>query len=145
MLFIYKLSRHMHRLPPDKYIVSKWHKYKHKSSFSSFIRWTVYKLNFGMMNSNTGFVQGGVHICVKFWKTYSCNINACEIAYYSDVTMSAMVTTGVAVVCSTVCSGADQRKHQSSAPIAFVKGTQRWPMDSLYKEPVTRNNFHLMT
>ena len=35
--------------------------------------------------------------------------------YYSDVIMSAMTSqiTGVWIVCSTVCSGADQRKHQS--------------------------------
>ena len=31
--------------------------------------------------------------------------------------------TGVSSVCSTVCSSADQRKHQSSASLAFVRGT----------------------
>ena len=38
--------------------------------------------------------------------------------------MSAMVSqiTGVSIVCSTVYSGADQRKHQSSASLAFVTG-----------------------
>ena len=44
--------------------------------------------------------------------------------------MSAMVSqiTDVAIVWSTVCSGADQRKHQSSASLAFVRGTtgDRW-------------------
>ena len=36
--------------------------------------------------------------------------------------------TGVSIVCSTVCSGADQRKHQSSVSLAFVRGTtsDRW-------------------
>ena len=28
--------------------------------------------------------------------------------------------TGVSIVCSTVCSGADQRKHQSSTSLAFA-------------------------
>ena len=30
--------------------------------------------------------------------------------------------TGVSIVCSTVGSGADQRKHQSSASLPFVQG-----------------------
>ena len=34
--------------------------------------------------------------------------------------------TGVSIVCSTVCSGADQRKYQSSASLAFVGGIHRW-------------------
>ena len=44
--------------------------------------------------------------------------------YYSDVIMSAMAsqTTGVSMVYSTLCSGADQRKHQSSSSLAFVMG-----------------------
>ena len=56
--------------------------------------------------------------------------------------MSAMASqiTGVSIVCSTVCSGAGQRKHQSSASMAFVKGIHRcrWPMDSPHKGPVTQ-------
>ena len=41
--------------------------------------------------------------------------------------MGAMMSqiTGVLIVFSTVCSGADQRKHQSSAPLAFVRGIHR--------------------
>ena len=45
----------------------------------------------------------------------------------------------------TVCSDADQRKHQSSASLAFVRGIHRLPVDSLHKGPVTRKCFHLMT
>ena len=33
----------------------------------------------------------------------------------------------------TVCSGTYQRKHQSSASLAFVMGIHRWPVDSLTK------------
>ena len=42
--------------------------------------------------------------------------------------MSAMVSqiTGVSIVYSTVCSGADQGKNQCSASLAFVKGIHRW-------------------
>ena len=47
--------------------------------------------------------------------------------YYSDVIMSAMATQKpcVSIVCSTVCSGANQRKHQNSASPAFVRGIHR--------------------
>ena len=57
--------------------------------------------------------------------------------------MSAMasIITGVSIVYSTVCSGADQRKHQKLRVTAFVKGIHRWPVNSPHKGPVTRNMF----
>ena len=45
-------------------------------------------------------------------------------------------TTNVSIVYSTVCSGADQTKHQSSASLAFVRGIHRWPMNSTHKGPI---------
>ena len=47
--------------------------------------------------------------------------------------------TGVSIVCFNVCSGVDQRKHQSAASLAFVRGIHRWPVDSPHKGLVTRN------
>ena len=44
-------------------------------------------------------------------------------------------------VYSTVYSGADQRKYQSSASLAFVRDNHRWPMNSPHKGPVTREMF----
>ena len=63
--------------------------------------------------------------------------------HYSDVIMSTMASqiTGVSIVSSTVVSGADQRKHQSSASLAFVWGIHRWPVNSPHKGPVTRKMF----
>ena len=63
--------------------------------------------------------------------------------HYSDVMMSPMASqiTGVSIVYSNVCLGSDQRKHQSSASLAFVKGSHRWPVNSPYKGQVTRNFF----
>ena len=46
---------------------------------------------------------------------------------------------------SSVYSVADQRKHQSSASLAFVRGIHRWPVNSPHKGPVKRKCFHLMT
>ena len=45
------------------------------------------------------------------------------------------------IVYSTVYSGADQRKHQSFASLAFVSGIHRWPVNSTHKWPVTRKTF----
>ena len=49
----------------------------------------------------------------------------------------------VSIVCSNVHSGADKRKHQSSASLAFVRGIHRWLVDSLHKGFVTLIFFHL--
>ena len=49
------------------------------------------------------------------------------------------------IVYSIVYSGADHRKHQSSALLAFVGGIHWWQVDSPHKGPVTRKMFHLMT
>ena len=40
--------------------------------------------------------------------------------HYNDVIISAMASQITTRVCSTVCSGTDQRKRQSSASLAFV-------------------------
>ena len=64
-------------------------------------------------------------------------------SHYNDVIMDAMASqiTSLAVVYATVYSGADQRKHQSSASLAFVRGIHRRPLNSPHKGPVTRKMF----
>ena len=59
---------------------------------------------------------------------------------YNDVIMSVMASqfTGVLMVYSTVCSGADKRKHQSPVSLAFVRGIHWSPVNSPLKGPVTR-------
>ena len=49
------------------------------------------------------------------------------ILQYDDVIMGAIVSqiTSLTIVYSTVYLGADQRKHQSSASLAFVRGIHR--------------------
>ena len=49
--------------------------------------------------------------------------------------------TSLAIVYSAFYSGADQRKHQSSASLAFVRGIHRGPVNSPHKWPVTRKMF----
>ena len=66
-----------------------------------------------------------------------------KLLRYNDVIMRAMASqiTSLTIVYSTVYSGADQRKHQSSASLAFVRGIHRWPVNSPHKGPVTRKTF----
>ena len=63
--------------------------------------------------------------------------------HYSDVIMTAMASqiTNLTIDYSSVYSSADQRKYQSSASLAFVRGIHRWPVNSPHKGPVTREMF----
>ena len=54
--------------------------------------------------------------------------------------MSSQITS-LTIVYSTVYSGVDQSKHQSSASLAFVWGIHRGPVNSPHKWPVTRKMF----
>ena len=67
--------------------------------------------------------------------------------HYSDAIINTATsqTTGVSIVCTIVCSGADQRKHQSYGSLRFVRGIHRWPVNSPHKGPVPRKMFYLMT
>ena len=69
-------------------------------------------------------------------------------SHYSDVIMGSMTSqmTSFNIVYSAVYSGADQRKHQSSASLASERGTHRWPVNSPHKLPQQRGKcLHLMT
>ena len=68
------------------------------------------------------------------------NILHFGLTLYSDAIMSAMASqiTGVSIVYSTICSSAYQRKHQSSASLAFVREIHGWSVNSPHKGPVTR-------
>ena len=102
-----------------------------------------------------------MHVLGTWWKLYmdiqcgytatalfSVSLTCARITHYNDIMMSAMVCqiASLTIVYPTVYSGADQRKHQSSASLAFVCGEftgDRW---------IPRTNgqwrgkcFHLMT
>ena len=79
---------------------------------------------------------------LSHWLWRYCNAN--EVTgkwrkHYSDVIKGAMASqiTEVSIIYSTVCSGAGQRKHQSSASFAFLRGIHRWSVNSPHKGPVT--------
>ena len=77
----------------------------------------------------------GVNL-LKWWPSF-------KAFHYNDVIMTRIASqiTSLTVVYSIVYSGADQRKHQSSASLAFVRGIHRGPVNSPHKGPVTRKMF----
>ena len=76
------------------------------------------------------------YMCIK-------SMDLGQESHYNDVIMSATTSqiTSLTIVHSTVYSGADQRKHQSSASLVFVQGIHRGPVNSPHKGPVTRKMF----
>ena len=59
--------------------------------------------------------------------------------HYDDVMMGAMASKITSP--TTVYSGAEESKHQSSASLAFVWGIYRGPVNSPHKWPATRKMF----
>ena len=62
--------------------------------------------------------------------------------HYIDVIMRTMASqiTSLTIIYSIVYSGPDQRKHQSSASLAFVRGIHRWPVNSLTQKASNAEN-----
>ena len=66
-----------------------------------------------------------------YFQLYTCCAKM-DVVHYRDVIMgvTASQITSLTIVFSTVYSDADQRKHQSSASLAFVRGIHRRPVNS---------------
>ena len=105
------------------------------------------KMRRGILQTRQKFVKHPVLIpasitqkCIEFLKIKTIE----KVLYhYGDgiMDMIASQITSLTVVYSTVYSGADQRKHQSSASLAFVREIHRGPVNSPHKWPVTRKMF----
>ena len=77
------------------------------------------------------------------WFTALAGQSAPQSYHYYDAIMSTMASqiTSLTIVYWSVYSGTDQRKHQSSASLAFVLGIHRGPVNSQHKWPGTRKMF----
>ena len=84
------------------------------------------------------YAYNHVHVDDNTWTT-----TRQSIIHYNDVIMGAIASliTSLAIVFSAVYLDTDQRKHQSSASLAFVRGIHRRPGNSPHKWPVTRKMF----
>ena len=74
-------------------------------------------------------------VMLQVWAVRNCKPGTHFTKHYNDVTMSTMASqiTNLTIVYSTVYSGADQRKHQSSVSLAFVRGIHRSTVNSPHK------------
>ena len=74
------------------------------------------------------------------------NLGRTPLYHYNDVIKGTIASqiTSLTIVYSIVYSDADQRKHQSSASLAFVRGIHRGPVNSPHKWPATRKCFQLI-
>ena len=61
------------------------------------------------------------------------------LMHYNDVIMTAMASKITSL--TIVYSGTDERKHQCSASLAFVKGIHRSPVNSPHQGPAKRKLF----
>ena len=95
--------------------------------------------------STLGFWWRNLRCCPTKLKAtaYTSLVRSTMEYHYCDVIMGAMASkiTGLTIVYLAVYPGADQRKHHSSASLAFVRGIHRWPGNSPHKWPVTRQMF----
>ena len=82
----------------------------------------------------------GRHQAITFLEELCCVM----ARHYDDVIMGAMVSQipSLAIVYSTVYSGTDQRKQQSSASLAFVRGIHRFSVMASNAENVWWRHHH---
>ena len=106
------------------FIYGQFHK-RYLTHHSLELAWkiTCLKLNWNLPGDNElmGVTCGEVLYNVSEWLVRN---------HYSGVIMGAMASqiTSLTIVYLTVYLGADQRKHQSSASLAFVRRIHRWPV-----------------
>ena len=92
------------------------------------------------------------YVILQKWFNF-CHVHTLAHAYltglwhYDDVIMTTLASqiTSLAIVYSIVYSDADQRKHQSSASLAFVWGIHRDRWIPCTKGQLRGKCFHLMT
>ena len=89
-------------------------------------------------NSNIGSMKFESKLSIFFHGDVCKNVNC--LLHHNYVIMSAMASqiAILTIVYWTVHSGTYERKDQSSASLAFVRGIHRWPVNSPHKGSVTR-------
>ena len=73
-------------------------------------------------------------VCIASWIIYGNTL------WWRHNERDCVQITSLTIVYSII-SGADQRKHQSSASLVFVRGIHRRPVNSPHKGPIARKMF----
>ena len=126
------------------YISGNW---TFKASFYWYWCWYLCLNNFSVYNIWIGNITKHILQCEN-WACYcifmvSGNTLHSKYVLYCAVIMgkTASQITSLTIDYSSVHSGPDQRKHQSSASLAFVREIQWWPVNSQHKWSVTWKTF----
>ena len=116
--------------------------FKKMSLKMSSAKWRPFCLGLNVLNHHRRLF-GTDPVGIIVW---GLNIALIRFDHCNDVIMSTMASqiASLTIVYSIVYLSADQRKHQSSALLAFVRGVRgshRRPVNSSHKEPITRKMF----
>ena len=113
--------------------------------------WSESPFNCFLDNGNIWIWNTNVQITCAYINCLKCAIHNIKLSWklsipyvhHSDVIMIAMASqiTSLTIAYSTVYSDEDQRKYQSSASLAFVRGIHWWPVNSPHKGPATLKIF----
>ena len=103
--------------------------------------WLTRMLNISIIHNDSFKLLKICHLVVRL--TVVSVLYSYKKYRYNDDIMSTIAsqTNSLTIVYSTIYSGADQRKHQSSMSLASVRGIHRWPVNSPQKGPVPRKIF----
>ena len=88
-------------------------------------------------HQNMTEINRGKNVCICYNLNYHTSVRL-GLSRCLIISVMASPITSLTIVYSTVYSGADQREHQSSTTLAFVRGIHQWPVNSPHKWPVTR-------
>ena len=124
------IPRIVHMIHTSLYFVAVWH----NCSLPVSIRLPLWQWDINPEEYETIY-----HMDPLNWSVFISKQNK----HYNDVIMGTIMSqiTTLTIVYSTVYSGTDQRKHESSASLAFVRGSHWGPVNSPHKWPVTRKMF----
>ena len=119
------LARRNYRPPVDSPHKVQW---RGALKFSLICAWT----NGWGNNWNAGDLKRHsvhYHATVMYWNIL---LQVLMCLHFNDIIMSTMASqiTSLTIIYSTVYSGADQRKHESSASLVFLRRIQRRPVNS---------------
>ena len=119
-------------LDVDRFVLSDVHGFRWNVHESYPLSCSEFGEYLSVVREQSNFYKLFVDMMAILWTTI--------ISMFLNIIMitTAFQITSVSIVYLTVCSGPGQRKHQSSASLAFVRGIHRGPVNSPHKRPVTR-------
>ena len=98
------------------------------SSYRFVVFHNLYKVSFLLLSYWNSVISNRYNLLLIRWRHWKWPTRPKNSRHYNDVIMGTMASqiTSLTIFYSTVYSDADQRRHQSPASLAFVRGIHRW-------------------